>query len=269
MIKLVNMVKLRDKSIIGPVDFEINKGELIVVMGSNGSGKSTLLKVLSGIIEPDRGEVCTDGMLKISMMMDEFPFDYSDTIRDICSQLVSMFPYFDANKALVNIKKSKIDLNQKSGNLSLGERKLSHFYISLAMNSDILILDEPTLNVDVEVKKIISKDIQEFMFDSLNSTIVATNNVEDFERIVDRVIYMKCGKILINEDIESLLDRYHLVSVKMLPSGEGVLNEFCENDVRMAIVDKKLHKDVESHRLTLPLLAYYLEKGDTNEIIFK
>lgn len=132
------------------VSLNVSKGDKICLIGRNGSGKSTLLKVISGVIEPDKGEVFVQPGTKISYMEQESNFAEYKTLRDvILSGLTEKERKEQAYKADILIEQLKIKADGDVVTASGGEKKKAALARALISEPDILLLDEPTNHLDV------------------------------------------------------------------------------------------------------------------------
>ena len=144
------------------VEFSINRGDKISLVGRNGSGKSTLLKVISGIQEPDDGEMFIQPGIRISYMPQEPDFNNYQTLRDV---VLSGLPKSENNqeyKADILIKELAIREQQSPQASSGGERKKAALAKALIGEPDILLLDEPTNHLDMPTIEKLEKVIKEF-----------------------------------------------------------------------------------------------------------
>ena len=144
------------------VEFSINRGDKISLVGRNGSGKSTLLKVISGIQEPDDGEMFIQPGIRISYMPQEPDFNNYQTLCDV---VLSGLPKSEDNqeyKADILIKELAIREQQSPLASSGGERKKAALAKALIGEPDILLLDEPTNHLDMPTIEKLDKVIKEF-----------------------------------------------------------------------------------------------------------
>ena len=144
------------------VELNINRGDKISLVGRNGSGKSTLLKVISGIQEPDDGEIFIQPHTKISYMPQEPDFTGYKTLRDV---VLSGLPQSEENleyKADILIKALEIREDQAPHSSSGGERKKAALAKALVGEPDILLLDEPTNHLDMPTIEKLEQIIKDF-----------------------------------------------------------------------------------------------------------
>lgn len=144
------------------VEFSINRGDKISLVGRNGSGKSTLLKVIFGTQEPDDGEIFIQPHTKISYMPQEPDFSDYKTLRDV---VLSGLPKSEDNldyKADILIKELAIREQQSPNESSGGERKKAALAKALVGEPDILLLDEPTNHLDMPTIEKLEKIVRDF-----------------------------------------------------------------------------------------------------------
>lgn len=144
------------------VDLYINAGDKISLVGRNGSGKSTLLKVISGIIEPDAGEIFIQPGIKTAYMPQEPDFSGYQTLREV---VLSGLPHNGEGqeyKADMLIQQFGIAADANPQTASGGERRKAALAKTLVDNPDILLLDEPTNHLDIATIEILEKIISRF-----------------------------------------------------------------------------------------------------------
>ncbi len=144
------------------VDLYINAGDKISLVGRNGSGKSTLLKVISGVIEPDNGEIFIQPGVKIAYMPQEPDFSGYATLRDVVLSGLPQNGEGQEYKADILIQQFNIAAEADPATASGGERRKAALAKTLVDNPDILLLDEPTNHLDIATIEILEKIIARF-----------------------------------------------------------------------------------------------------------
>ena len=144
------------------VEFSINRGDKISLVGRNGSGKSTLLKVISGIQEPDDGEIFIQPHTKISYMPQEPDFSGCKTLREVVLSGLDKRDGSEDYKADILIEALSIRQEQDPMQSSGGERKKAALAKALIDEPDILLLDEPTNHLDMPTIEKLEKVIRDF-----------------------------------------------------------------------------------------------------------
>lgn len=201
------------------ISFDMRPGELVGFLGPNGAGKSTTLKILSGVLHPADGTV---NVLGYTPWKDRR--NYVANIGAVFgqkSQLILDIPPLDAfylNKAIYRIPEGEFErrlhqmvtllsvenVSRKPTRLlSLGERMKCEFIMAMLHNPPIVFLDEPTIGVDVIAKERIRKFILE-MNRKGTTFILTTHDLEDIERLAQRVIVINHGEIVFDNSIAAL-----------------------------------------------------------------
>lgn len=277
MIKLQDVVKVRDTMTVGPIDTTITKGTLTLIAGKNSKGKSTLLKLIASIIEADEGSILIDSLpandyvqdVGVNYMPDTFPYPVKgEMLYDYMIWMREVFQNFDANLLKEYAKTMSIPLNNSIVKMSKGELKRALIALTFANKDKLILLDEPSLNLDSNYKKKLIDILQEKLLNDENKVIVASNNVEDFEVIADYVIYLQEGKVTIQGYIEDILNQYKLWkgTEKELP--EDVVNWWKQDFTVEAIIDSKRYPKLESERISLAELLHNIERTTEYESIF-
>ena len=186
---------------VGPINFEVNKGEIIFVIGGNGSGKSTLLKLITGLYNPDEGSISVDGVEINKQNIEEY--------RNSFGVIFSDFFLFSELYGIKNPESSKVlglirqmELTEKTGfkdnsftnlNLSTGQRKRLAMISVILENKNILVFDEWAADQDPEFRKYFY-DILIHDFIKQGKTIIAITHDDFYFDKADRIYKMDFGK---------------------------------------------------------------------------
>lgn len=224
MLKVEKLVKSFDnKEILKSVSFNVNKGEVIAIIGPSGSGKSTLLRCLSLLETIDEGKITIEGQTMSGNNNSEFCPASPSKIKSIQLKLgmvfqnFVLFPHFSVlrniTEAPINVKKIKqpeaedmaVKLLRKVGledkadaypyQLSGGQKQRVAIARALAMNPDILLFDEPTSALDPELTGEVLKVIKELAAEHM-TMIIVTHEMNFAKDVADRVIFMDQGTIV-------------------------------------------------------------------------
>lgn len=229
MIKLENIsFTYKNKLALDNVNVHIKEGECIAIIGPNGSGKSTFLKLLNAIIFPSKGKYIFDKVeinenylkdnkiLKLFHKRLGFVFQNSDTqlfcstvFEEIAFGLMQMeLPAEEVDKrvndclSLLNIERLK---EEHPYNLSGGEKKRVAIASVLAMNPEIIILDEPMNGIDPKGKKFL-RDLLIALNESRKTIICATHDFEYVEGIFNRaIVFSEENKIIRDDKYENII----------------------------------------------------------------
>ena len=202
--RLVGAVKRYGKvTALAGVDFEIRPGELVALLGPNGAGKTTAVKLILGLARPDAGEVrLFDGdptlaatrrrmgaMLQISKVPETLK------VREHLELFASYYPRpRPIGELLARVGLEEL-AERPFGKLSGGERQRLLFALALVGDPDLLVLDEPTVGLDVESRRALWKEIRAAVAEG-RSVLLTTHYLDEADALADRVVVIHHGKIL-------------------------------------------------------------------------
>lgn len=211
MIKLMNInKKYGDKIILDNVSLEIPRGEIIGLLAPNAMGKSTLLKIIGGQICFDSGEYEFEGSqfmaqhkAQIGYLNDANTLPLSWKIKDAVDYYEHYFKTFNATKCKEMLASFTLNPTDKIKVLSKGQNEKLQLALALSIEGSLYIMDEPLAAVDLLAREEIIKMILN-NFDLNTSIIISSHLVADIETILDRVWFLKDGKIIENTLVEDL-----------------------------------------------------------------
>lgn len=197
---------------VDEISFDLEKGEIAVLLGENGAGKSTLLRIISGYLEPDAGEVEING---VNLRQDRMSFlrqiGYVQEVSSLYTEMtVAEFLEFVANireinsldiaekvKNVINILELNDVVVQNLETLSKGLKKRVELAAVLVAEPEVVLLDEPTEGLDPLQKETIRKIIKKYA--KKHTILISTHALEDAEALNGRILLMRKGKMLANE----------------------------------------------------------------------
>lgn len=216
--------RTRKVEAVKSVSFTIEPGELVAFLGPNGAGKTTTLKMLSGLLYPTGGSI---------QVLGQTPFDKKPEFLRRFSfvmgqrhQLWWELPAIDTfrlNAAVFEISESKIkarlkELDELLGldplwntpvkKLSLGQRMKMELACSLLHEPELLLLDEPTIGLDVVMQKTLRDFIARINREKKTTVLLTSHNMEDIETLCRRVIVIHHGILLFDGDLTDLVNRF-------------------------------------------------------------
>ncbi|MBS4968568.1 MAG: ABC transporter ATP-binding protein [Lachnospiraceae bacterium] len=203
-------VKGEAKQIFRNLNLEIRKGEKIALIGSNGAGKSTLMKLMTGLIKPSEGEILLKGkgirdtklealskMISLVYQNPEEMFIKDSIERDIAFTMEARNTenWQERTKALLE-QFRLTELKDRDGRLlSGGQMRRASLAIGIALNPEILLLDEPTANLDIATRKEIMRTLNE-MKDITETVLIATHDMQLVCEWAERIIVLCQGEVI-------------------------------------------------------------------------
>lgn len=202
--------------------FDIPLGRIYGVIGANGAGKTTLLNAILGLI-PHEGEVSVLGKNPIrhrDALMEDVCFiaDVATLPRwmrvdQLLDFVEGVHPRFSRAVTMTYLGRTKIPLSKRIKALSKGMITQLHLAIVMGIDAKLLVLDEPTLGLDIIFRKTFHRDLLEEYFDAQRTIIVTTHQVEEIEHILTDVMFIKDGRIVFDSPTEDLPERFLEVTV--------------------------------------------------------
>ena len=194
---------LDERKILSSLNLSINSDDVTVIMGPNGAGKSIFLKILNGILTPTSGCITWNNKKQFSDTLNTQAFVFQKPIllrRSVIANLDYMDSVLGYKKKIskdrlleiVQLKKQK---NQPARMLSLGEQQRLSLIRSLMLRPNLLLLDEPTANLDPASTKIIEDIILNLKMMGIK-IIFVTHNILQAKRIADDIIFLNKGKMV-------------------------------------------------------------------------
>ena len=205
------------------IDLEIPPGRIVGLIGPNGAGKTSALKAILGLATYD-GELNVlgkDPSRQRAALMEEVCF-----IADVAVlprwirvwQLLDvterLHPRFSRNRCLEYLAQTKVTLDHKVKQLSKGMVAQLHLALVMAIDVRLLVLDEPTLGLDILYRKQFYTSLLNDYFDEERTILITTHQVEEVEHILTDLIFVQDGKIVLEASMETVEQRYAELMVK-------------------------------------------------------
>jgi len=214
--------KYGKQAAIDGIDFEIPAGRIVGLIGPNGSGKTTTLKAALGLI-PFEGELRVMGLdprtQRDALMQDVcFIADVAILprwlkVRDAIDFVAGIHPRFDRTRAERYIANTRLKPEMKVKQMSKGMIVQLHLALVMAIDAKLLVLDEPTLGLDILYRKQFYQNLLEDYFDENKTIIITTHQVEEVEHILTDLMFIRDGKIVLAASMDEVGERYVEVMV--------------------------------------------------------
>jgi ABC-2 type transport system ATP-binding protein len=204
------------------INLEIPKGRIVGLLGKNGAGKSTLMRSILGFLKYEGqikilGEdIAHNAMVTkkdIAFIPDVSCLDDRLTVGQTIDYVKNVNFNWDEATAERLLKKSDLPLNKKVSALSKGMKTKLYLLITLALDVKILLLDEPTLGLDILFRKEFFNTILGEFYNSEKTIIISTHQVEEVEHILQDIIFIDYGNLILYENVQNLKDNYNIISV--------------------------------------------------------
>lgn len=202
--------------------FNIPSGKIVGLIGPNGSGKTTTLKAVLGLI-PFDGELSVlgfDPRTQRDALMQEVCF-ISDvailprwlSVGDAIDFVEGVHPRFNREKAERYLANTKLDKKLKVKQMSKGMIVQLHLALVMAIDAKLLVLDEPTLGLDIMYRKQFYQNLLEDYFDEGKTIVITTHQVEEVEHILTDLMFIREGRIVLAASMDEIGERYTEVMV--------------------------------------------------------
>lgn len=203
---------------INGIDLTIQQGEFFALLGPNGAGKSTLINLIAGLLKPTRGKISVMGhdvvndyqaaRMALGVVPQELVFDPFFNVREMLRFQAGYFGRGRENDAWVDEVIESLDLTDKAHTnmrkLSGGMKRRALIAQALAHKPPVIVLDEPTAGVDVELRQVLWRFIKKLNTEG-HTIILTTHYLEEAEALCERVAMMKDGKIVALDTTANLL----------------------------------------------------------------
>lgn len=237
--------------------FEIKPGRIVGLVGPNGAGKSTTLKAILGLIKY-RGELEVFGrnprieraqlMHDISYISDVASLPEWMRVDQLLELMVSTHPSYNLRKSLNFLARTDISKSSRIKHLSKGMKTQLHLAIVMGINARLLVLDEPTLGLDIIYRTEFYDQLMNEYFDQQRTILITTHQIEEIEHILTDIMIIKKGRIVVNMPIDEIGDHYvQLKTTKETAEQARKFNPLYERD----LMDEALmiFENVEAQRL--------------------
>jgi ABC-2 type transport system ATP-binding protein len=211
------------RAAIDDISFDIQRGRIVGLVGPNGSGKTTTLKALLGLthFEGSLSVLGLDPRLERDALMQEVCFIADVAILprwlkvgDAIDFIAGVHPRFDRAKAERYLANTKLELSMKVKAMSKGMVVQLHLALVMAIDARLLVLDEPTLGLDILYRKQFYQHLLEDYFDQDKTIVITTHQIEEVEHILTDLLFIRDGKILLSASMEEVGLRYTEVMVE-------------------------------------------------------
>jgi len=214
-------VRYGRKTAVDNVSLNVPRGSVYALLGRNGAGKSSLVRCLLGQQNPAAGEIQLFGddvwrrraalMERVGVVSEDAdapPEMPVGALSGFCSRL---YARWDDKLVADRLRRFAIAPQTRFGDLSKGQKKQVSLALALAMSPDLLVLDDPTLGLDVVARKSLFEEVITELADRGITVFVTTHDLGGIETLADRVGILKDGALILEEEMEALKSRFRRI----------------------------------------------------------
>ncbi len=204
------------------VDFDIEEGCIVGLIGPNGAGKTTALKAILGLTGFD-GELDVLGhdprkarerlMQEVCFIADVAVLPRWLKVGNALSFVEAVHPRFNRERAMHFLERTRISQKSRVGQLSKGMVTQLHLALIMAIDAKLLVLDEPTIGLDILYRKEFYSNLLNDYFDGKRTIRVTTHQVEEIEKLLTHLMFIDNGRIVLNDSMEAVGEKYTEVLV--------------------------------------------------------
>ena len=220
----------------------VEKGRITGLVGENGAGKSTLFKAILGLISYDGGEIKIMGKTpeelnekekeELGVVLAEAGFSGYLKGKDVEAVLARLYPRFEAEKFHQMCERYQIPLDKFIKEYSTGMKAKLNLIIALTHQAEFLMLDEPTAGLDVGARETMLDILREYMEEDPERSILISSHISsDLEHLCDDIYVIHKGKIILHEEMDTILEKYAVLKVSEA--------QYQEVDKRYILKEKK------------------------------
>lgn len=220
-------VKRKTKEVVtavNDVSFDVHRGEVLGLLGPNGAGKTSTIKMICGLLKPDEGSIFINGLdihkkrlkalthisavlegnrnlywrLTVRENLEYFAGNRGHSRKDVAPQIEKLLEQF-------SLKEKEHELVQ---GLSRGMQQKLAIAVALLANTDVILLDEPTLGLDVEISYELRESLKKIVREEQRTIIISSHDMPVVQELCDRTIIINKGTVVVDEKVENLLNLF-------------------------------------------------------------
>jgi len=209
------------KRAVDDISFTIPKGRVVGLLGHNGAGKTTLMKAMVGLTQA-QGDLAVLGLnpMKQRVELLQSACYIPDVailprwarVQDLITMMSELHPRFSADRARVLLKRTSVKLSDRVKALSKGMVVQAHLALVAAIDARLMILDEPTLGLDVLSRKAFYEMLLDEWCDGERSVLISTHQVEEIESLLSDVLMLNEGNLVLSISLEDMDRRFVALS---------------------------------------------------------
>ncbi len=192
----------------------LERGQIVGLLGPNGSGKTTLIKLINGLLVPTDGYIAVDGCAPgvetkkiVSYLPDQDCLGDQMRVREAVSLYTDFYSDFSTERAKKMLDALEIDGSLRLGALSKGTKEKVQLILVMSRDARLYVLDEPIGGVDPAARDYILRTILT-NYNEEATVLISTHLISDIENVLDHVLFLKEGRLVMNETVDEIRTRY-------------------------------------------------------------
>ncbi len=224
-------VRYGRRAALDGVSFAVPPGTVCAVLGKNGAGKSSLVRCLLGQQRPSGGSARLFGadpwrrrarlMERVGVVPEVPDCPPALAPRDLVALCARLYRRWDGAAVRERLRRFAVPLEVPFGRLSRGQKTQVELALGLGHGPELLVLDDPTLGLDALARKALLDELIGELADRGTTVLLTTHDLAGVERIADRVAVLREGRLVLDEEVESLKGRFRRLSVPRQLAGDG------------------------------------------------
>ena len=199
---------------VAGLNFTVEKGHIVGLLGPNGSGKTTLIKMMNGLLKPTEGVVLINGTepgvetkKHVSYLPERTYLEAQRTVEDIVNFFADFYDDFKKDRAYQMLTSLNIQPKARLKTLSKGTKEKIQLILVMSRDADLFILDEPIAGVDPAARDYIIRTIIT-NYNPEASILICTHLISDIENILDDVVFIKNGQLVLQTTVDDIREKH-------------------------------------------------------------
>jgi ABC-2 type transport system ATP-binding protein len=214
---------------VAGVSLEVSRGSVYALLGRNGAGKSSLVRCLLGQQKPTAGVAELFGrdawrsraaaMARVGVVPEECDLPPAMDAHGLLAFCSRLYPHWEGADAARRLDRFKVPMSVAVSLLSKGQKRQLALTLALGHGPELLVLDDPTLGLDVVARKEFYEELVGELADRSTTVLITTHDLAGIEGIAERVGILRGGALLVDEELETLKGRFRRIHVGRQPTG--------------------------------------------------
>jgi ABC-2 type transport system ATP-binding protein len=228
-VALKNVERRLGDFVLGPLDLTVPRGAVLAFVGPNGAGKTTTLDLLMGMGAPDRGEIGVLGLAmprdevaiksKVAYVSPDLNFTPWGNVGRALDFVRGFYPDWDQPRCERLLQEFSIARKERIAALSFGARIKLSLVMALSRDAELLLLDEPTVGLDVNARLLLFREILDFVKREERAVVISSHQLSDLERLADHVAILNKGRLIASGRMDELVERYAQLDARLVTNG--------------------------------------------------